>query len=111
MNKAIHDFVYYEADHLAYDVLSLTNNLISVKSNNLDGQKICITGSLKNYKNRDEFIKDIEAYGGKVVSSVSKNTNILINNDIESNSSKNQNAKKFNIPILTEEDFINKYLT
>lgn len=111
MNKAIHDFVYYEADHLAYDVLLLTNNLISVKSNNLDGQKICITGSLKNYKNRDEFIKDIEAYGGKVVSSVSKNTNILINNDIESNSSKNQNAKKFNIPILTEENFINKYLT
>lgn len=111
MNKAIHDFVYYEADHLAYDVLLLTNNLISVKSNNLDGQKICITGSLKNYKNRDEFIKDIEAYGGKVVSSVSKNTTILINNDIESNSSKNQNAKKLNIPILTEEDFINKYLT
>ena len=111
MNKAIHDFVYYEADHLAYDVLLLTNNLTSVKSNNLDGQKICITGSLKNYKNRDEFIKDIEAYGGKVVGSVSKNTNILINNDIESNSSKNQNAKKFNIPILTEEDFINKYLT
>ncbi len=113
MNKAIHDYDYFEADHIGFDILNLKNSLFNNKKENtaLDGKKICITGSLNKYKNRDEFIKDIEAYGGKVVSSVSKNTNILINNDIESNSSKNQNAKKFNIPILTEEDFINKYLT
>lgn len=113
MNKAIHDYDYFEADHIGFDILNLKNSLFNNKKENtaLDGIKVCITGSLNKYKNRDEFTKDIEAYGGKVVSSVSKNTNILVNNDIESSSSKNQNAKKFGIPILTEQAFIDKYLT
>ena len=113
MNKAIYNYDYFEADRIGFDILNLKNSLFNNKKENinLDGKKICITGSLKLYKNRGELTQVIESYGGKVVSSVSKNTDILINNDIESNSSKNQAAKKLNIPIVDEETFQKKYLT
>ena len=52
----------------------------------------------------------IESQGGKVSGSISSKTNYLINNDINSNSSKNLNAKKLNIEIITEIDFIEKFL-
>ena len=64
-----------------------------------------ITGSLNTYENRDELVKVIEDNGGKVSSSVSKNTNYLINNDINSNSSKNKKAKELNVKIINEEMF------
>ena len=51
----------------------------------------------------------IESCGGHVVGSVSKNTNILINNDVNSSSSKNVSAKKLGIPIMSEKDFKEKY--
>ena len=79
----------------------------STKLNNI---KVCITGSLHHFKNRGELQKLIEQNGGKVVSSVTKNTNILINNDITSTSSKNISAKNLNIPIITEEQFIAEYI-
>lgn len=71
----------------------------------LEGLTFVITGSLENYENRDELVKVIEDNGGKTASSVSKNTNYLINNDINSNSSKNKKAKELNIPIISEDDF------
>jgi DNA ligase (NAD+) len=37
---------------------------------------------------------------------VSSKTSYLINNDINSASSKNQKAKSLNIPIISEEDFL-----
>ena len=52
----------------------------------------------------------IESLGGKVSGSVSAKTTALINNDIESTSSKNKKAKQLNVPILTENMFIEKYL-
>ena len=64
-----------------------------------------ITGSLNHYKNRDELVGMIESLGGKVSGSVSSKTNYLINNDINSTSSKNVKARKLGIPIITEEDF------
>lgn len=72
----------------------------------LAGKTFCITGSLNHYKNRDELVKQIEALGGNVSSSVSSKTDFLINNDIESNSSKNKKAKSLGIPILDELHFI-----
>ena len=56
--------------------------------------------------NRDALVKVIEEAGGKVAGSVSKNTNYLINNDVESTSGKNKKAKDLNIPIISEEDFM-----
>ena len=74
---------------------------------NLSGKVFVITGSLNNYKNRDELVSIIESMGGKVSGSVSAKTSYLINNDTQSSSSKNQKAKQLNIPIISEEDFIN----
>ena len=48
----------------------------------------------------------IESLGGKVTGSVTSKTNYLINNDVNSSSSKNKKAKELNIPIITEEEFI-----
>ena len=65
-----------------------------------------ITGSVTHFKNRKELKERIEDLGGKVTGSVSKNTSYLINNDNLSNSTKNKKAKELEIPILTEEEFL-----
>ena len=72
----------------------------------LEGKVFVVTGSVNHFKNRKELQAKIESLGGKVSSSVSKNTDYLINNDIESNSSKNKKAKELNIPIISEEEFL-----
>lgn len=114
MNNSIHQFDYSEADELA-NIINLHNSLWigDTKTNNnaLNGQVICITGSLHKFKNRDALREAIENKGGKVTTSVSKNTNYLINNDIESTSSKNVSAKKLGVPIITEDEFISRFLT
>ena len=74
---------------------------------NLDSKSFCITGSLVHYANRDALVKAIEDNGGKYVSSVSKKTDYLINNDTTSTSGKNKKAIELNIPIISEQDFIN----
>lgn len=84
---------------------------IKIKKNNkntilkLEGMVFVITGDLENYANRDELIKVIEENGGKVSSSVSKNTTYLINNDLLSNSTKNKKAKELGVKIISEKDF------
>ena len=65
-----------------------------------------ITGSVSEFKNRNELKQVIESAGGKVTGSVSKNTNYLINNDTESTTSKNMTAKKLGIPIISEKEFL-----
>ncbi|MFV0518946.1 MAG: NAD-dependent DNA ligase LigA [Lachnospirales bacterium] len=66
-----------------------------------------ITGDLNTFNNRKELQVQIENLGGKVSSSVSKNTTYLINNDKLSNSSKNKKAKELGVDIISEEDFLN----
>ncbi|HAU85017.1 MAG TPA: NAD-dependent DNA ligase LigA, partial [Lachnospiraceae bacterium] len=75
-------------------------------NNSLDGKTFVVTGSVNHYKNRDELKADIAAHGGTVVGSVSSKTSYLINNDINSTSSKNQKAKSLNIPIISEDQFL-----
>ena len=75
-------------------------------SNTLEGKTFVVTGSVHHYKNRDELKTDIVAHGGTVVGSVSSKTSYLINNDINSTSSKNQKAKSLDIPIITEDEFL-----
>ena len=76
----------------------------------LTGRSFVITGSLNLYENRNELKDIIEQRGGKVTGSVTGKTTCLINNDINSTSSKNKKAKELNVPILTEEDFVKQYL-
>lgn len=107
--SAIWNFDFTEADHVAEHMLGyeVTGG---PSSNILEGESICITGCLTQHKNRDELVKRITDRGGKVVSGVSKNTTWLINNDVNSTSSKNVTAQKLGIPIITEEEFINQFL-
>lgn len=65
-----------------------------------------ITGDVHNYKNRKELQAEIERLGGKVTSSVSAKTDYLINNDVNSSSSKNKKAKSLGIPIISEEEYM-----
>ena len=73
------------------------------------GLTFVITGDVHHYKNRNELKAYIESQGGKVTGSVSKSTDFLINNDVESTSGKNQKAKALSIPIISEEDFIDRF--
>lgn len=77
--------------------------------NNMEGIQFVITGSLAHFANRNEAKELIESRGGKVTGSVTSKTSYLINNDNTSNSSKNKKAKELNIPILTEEEFIERF--
>lgn len=74
--------------------------------NTLQGKTFVVTGSVDHYKNRDELKADIVSRGGTVVGSVSSKISYLINNDINSTSSKNQKAKSLNIPIISEKEFL-----
>lgn len=64
-----------------------------------------ITGTLELFANRNTLKEVIENHGGKVASSVSSNTDYLINNDVESNSSKNKKAKELGTEIIDEKMF------
>ncbi len=70
------------------------------------GLTFVITGELNRFENRRAAQDLIERLGGKATGSVSAKTNYLINNDIQSSSSKNKMAKQLGIPIITEEQFI-----
>lgn len=96
------------------DILQLANeftfetqkSIMSETTNELENKTFVITGSVNHYQNRDALKADIEAHGGKVVGSVSSKINYLINNDINSTSSKNKKAKSLNIPIISEDQFL-----
>lgn len=80
-----------------------------MQNNTLKDMNFVITGKLLHFKNRDELVKKIEEYGGKVAGSVSKSTTYLINNDVNSNSSKNKKAKELGVKIITEEQFLGEF--
>lgn len=108
-NALISSLNAYWKNHYS-DILQLANEFTFEKSNIvldeipkiLQGKTFVVTGSVNHYKNRDELKADIVAHGGTVAGSVSSKTSYLINNDINSTSSKNQKAKSLHIPIITE---------
>ena len=76
----------------------------------LAGKTVVVTGSLNLYAGRKDLQAEIERRGAKLSGSVSKNTFVLVNNDVNSTSSKNKTAKELNVPIMSEEEFVNTYL-
>ena len=104
MSASILDFDYTELDEVVSYALNIQEKVSKDDSNLLKGLVFCITGKVHTVKNRDELKGLIESAGGKVVGSVSKNVNYLINNDNTSTSSKNIAAKNLNIPVITEEE-------
>lgn len=116
-NKSIHDWFRSGDNNLIYYKLRKEVTFIKTdgfmnapedneSANILNGQTLCITGKLNHFANRDELVKKIESCGGKYVSSVSSKTNFLINNDKESQSSKNKKAQQVGCKVISEEDFL-----
>lgn len=75
-----------------------------VKENPFTGKSLCVTGKL-NHFTRNSLNEKIVSLGAKAASSVSSKTDYLITNEA-SGSSKYKKAIELNIPILTEEDFL-----
>ena len=75
----------------------------------INGKTFCVTGSVYIFQNRNQIKDIIESHGGKLTGSVSKSTNYLVTNDTTSGSRKNKAAQEYNIPILTEQEFIDKF--
>ena len=98
------------------DMCGIADNLASLMTfeakekqnadNSLDGKSFVVTGKVFRFKNRDEVKAEIGKRGGKVTGSVTKSTYALINNDIESNSSKNKKAKELDVQIINEDQLI-----
>lgn len=93
------------ADYLA-SLMAFESEDNSKTNNSLNGKSFVVTGKVYKFKNRDEVKEAIEKFGGKVTGSVTKSTFALINNDIESNSSKNKKAKELGVQIINEEQLI-----
>lgn len=108
---------WYENEHNRMSLANLLKELTleEVKPQDTSaglcaGLTFVITGDVHYFKNRDEFKAYVESQGGKVAGSVSGKTNYLVNNDVESNSSKNRKAKELGVPILSEDHFVEQFI-
>ncbi len=81
----------------------------SFDAGSCQGLTFVITGDVHHFKNRDEFKAYVEEQGGKVAGSVSGKTDYLVNNDVESTSSKNKKAKDLGVPIISEDMFVEMF--
>lgn len=110
-STALLEFDYTEADYIYKNFISIEPiEQITINTNNtLKDIKVCITGRLEIFKNRDAFKTAIENAGGKVVGSVTSSTNYLINNDVTSTTSKNLKAIELGVKIISEGDFIKEF--
>lgn len=79
------------------------------QDNPIAGKTFVVTGKVFHFENRDALKEFIADRGGKVAGSVSAKTDYLINNDVNSTSSKNKKAAQLGIPILSEEEFLSKF--
>ena len=91
---------------LAKEMRFIQKEKKEIKDNPFIGKSICCTGKLEHFT-RDSINEKIVELGAKVASGVTSKTDFLINNDPNSNSSKNNNARKFGTKIITEEEFLN----
>ncbi len=91
-------------DHLLEEITIQAEEIKEEQT--LEGKVFVITGSVYHFSNRNELKAYIEERGGKVTGSVTSKTNYLINNDVDSTSSKNKKAKELGIPIISEEDLL-----
>lgn len=115
MENSILSYDWVKADELITKgnlfIQNVLENPVKSTTTSLANMIVVITGKLIHYKNRDALKAEIEQYGGKVASAISSKTSILINNDSASTSSKNKAAIDKGIPIMTEEEFIQKFFS
>lgn len=89
--------------HIVVETVDESNQILA-------GKAFAITGSLEHFENRNQLKEKIESMGGKVTGSVTGKTFALINNDAASNSSKNKKARELGVEIMTEREFLDKYV-
>lgn len=107
--KKIKDFINTNLDEireLSKEFHFILPTQTEIKENPFNGKSVAVTGKL-NHFTRDSINAKLESLGAKPASGVSAKTDYLINNDSTSNSSKNKKANELNIPIITEEQFLN----
>ncbi|SFO63912.1 NAD-dependent DNA ligase LigA [Prevotella sp. tf2-5] len=95
--------------HHLLEKLQVTQVSNEPTGNMCEGLTFVVTGDVHHYKNRNELKAYIESQGGKVASAVSGSTSYLINNDVTSTSGKNQKAQQLGIPILSEDEFVERF--
>ena len=84
--------------------LQLSEEALSEHSEKLIGKSIVISGVFTLHS-RDEYKELIEKHGGKNVGSISSKTTFILAGD-NMGPSKLEKARKLNIPILNEEEFL-----
>lgn len=108
-NKSLHNWgnKISVSDVILSKHLSFTKSENNTKKNNnfCMGKCFAVTGKLENFT-RDGIKDFIEQHGGKVAGSVSAKCDYLINNDINSTSSKNRKAKELGVYNLNEKDLL-----
>ena len=72
----------------------------------LQGQTIVISGTFTHHS-REDYKKIIEAHGGKTAGSISKKTSFVLAGEAMG-PSKREKAAQLGIPLLTEEEFLQK---
>lgn len=90
--------------------VTIAVEMVEEGSQILTGKSFAITGSLEHFENRNQLKEKIESLGGKVTGSVTGKTFALINNDAASNSSKNKKARELGVEIMTEREFLDRYV-
>ncbi|MBF0297635.1 MAG: NAD-dependent DNA ligase LigA [Oligoflexia bacterium] len=92
-----------------FEVLPYKNNYNGKNNSNTENdliknKKFCITGALS--EKRSIIEGKIKELGGVIQDSVSKNTDFLVTNEVDGNSSKFKKAKELNIEIINEKELI-----
>lgn len=95
---------YREIWELAQEFEFILPKKVEVKENPFSGKTLCVTGKLNTFT-RDSINAKISELGAKAAGSVSSKTDYLITNEV-SGSSKYKKAIELNIPIITENEFL-----
>ncbi len=84
--------------------MSISEKDMDNTSNKLEGQSIVISGVFSEHS-RDEYKQIIEQNGGKNVGSISSKTSFILAGE-NMGPSKLEKARKLNIPIMNEQEFL-----
>ena len=106
MADSLHEYFSVEENVRLFDeALKLLEITFPEKNEDLpfSGYTFVITGEVKGFKNRKEMQNYIEAKGGRVATGVSAKTDFLVNNDVNSASSKNKKAVALGVKVINEE--------
>jgi DNA ligase (NAD+) len=105
--EAIPDFMTFLGEAELHHKLNCFSHKVNSELSNshpLFGKKIVVTG----FRDKD-LVKQIESVGGEMVSSISKNTYIVLLKNLDETTGKADQARKLGIKMMRPDDFINLY--